>query len=147
MIEESGTVIELKSPSTALVLCQKGSFCAHCAAMDACRLGDDNRSMHVEAHNPLGARVGDRVLLTVSSKTFLTSSFVVYIVPLLFMLAGGVLGQYLGENVVHTVAPQLLSALLGVAFLVGSFLTIRVGSRALKQEHYLPRIVRILTDD
>ncbi|PLY04463.1 MAG: hypothetical protein C0624_05840 [Desulfuromonas sp.] len=147
MIEENGTIIELKSPSIALVLCQKGSFCTHCAAMDTCRLGEDNQSMQVEAHNALGAEVGDRVVLAVSSRNFLTSSFVVYILPLLFMLVGGLLGQFIGEKLVEGVSPQLLSALLGVIFLVGGFVTIKVGSRALKQEHYLPRIVRILADD
>lgn len=147
MIEETGTVIELKGPSTAVVLCQKGSFCDHCAAMDACRLGDDNQSMTVEAHNALAAEVGDRVVLAVSSKTFLTSSFIVYIVPIVFLLIGGLLGQYIGEEMISGVSPQLLSALIGVAFLVGSFLTIRVGSRALNNEYYLPRIVRVLTED
>jgi len=147
MIEETGTVIEIKGPSTAVVLCQKGSFCEHCAAMDTCRMGADNQSMQVDAHNTLGAEVGDRVVLSVSSRNFLTSSFVVYIVPLLFMLVGGILGQFIGEELITGVSPQLLSALIGVAFLVGAFLTIRVGSRALKNEHYLPRIVRILADD
>jgi len=147
MIEETGTVIEIKGPSTAVVLCQKGSFCEHCAAMDTCRMGDDNHSMQVDAHNPLAAEVGDRVVLAVSSRNFLTSSFVVYIVPLLFMLIGGILGQFIGEELITGVPPQLLSALIGVAFLVGAFLTIRIGSRALKNEHYLPRIVRILADD
>ena len=147
MIEETGTVIELKGPSTAVVLCQKGSFCEQCAAMDACRLGDDNQSMQVEAHNTVAASVGDRVVISVSSKTFLTSSFLVYIVPILFMLFGGLIGQYLGETVITDLPTELLSALFGVAFLVGTFLTIRVGSRALKREYYLPRIVRILYDD
>jgi len=147
MMEETGTVVELKGPSTAVVLCQKGSFCEHCAAMDTCRLGSDNLSMQVEAHNPLDAQVGDRVVLAVSSKSFLSSSFLVYIVPLIFLFVGALIGEYLGETVVTDLPPQLLSALFGVAFLVGSFLTIRVGSRALKRELYLPRIIRILEDD
>jgi sigma-E factor negative regulatory protein RseC len=147
MIEETGTVIELKGPSTAIVLCQKGSFCEQCAALDACRMGDDNTSMQVEAHNTVAAEVGDRVVLSVSSKTFLTSSFVVYIVPIIFLLIGGLIGQYIGETVITDLPAQLLSALFGVSFLVGAFLTIRVGSRALKREYYLPRIVRILRDD
>ncbi len=147
MMEETGTVIELKGPSTALVLCKKGSFCEHCAAMDTCRMGDDNQSMQVEALNPLGAEVGDRVLLAVSSKSFLSSSFLVYIVPLLGLLFGALVGQYIGETVITDLPAQLLSAIFGVAFLVGSFLTIRIGSRALKREAFLPRIIRILEDD
>jgi len=147
MMEESGTVIELKGPSTAVVLCQKGSFCEHCAAMDTCRMGDDNQSMRVDAHNTLGAEVGDRVVLSVSSRTFLTSSFVVYILPLIFMLIGGLLGQFIGEEMIPSVKPEFFSALIGITFLAGSFLSIRLVSKTLKKEHYLPRIIRILADD
>ena len=110
-------------------------------------MGDDNTSMQVEAHNTVAAEVGDRVVLAVTSKTFLTSSFVVYIVPIIFLLVGGLIGQYIGETVITDLPAQLLSALFGVSFLVGAFLTIKIGSRALTREYYLPRIVRILYDD
>jgi sigma-E factor negative regulatory protein RseC len=43
--------------------------------------------------------------------------------------------------------PNLLSAIIGVAFLVGSFLAIRVGSRAIAKETFMPRIHSILNED
>ncbi len=147
MMEEKGTVVELKGKHLAVVLCKKGSFCEHCASMESCRLGEDNVSMLVDAHNPLGAAVGDRVRLAVSTRNFLTSSFVVYIVPLIFLVIGGIVGHLVGERLEGGPGPDLLSAIIGVAFLAGSFLTIRVGTRALPKEAYLPRIVEILRED
>ena len=151
MIEEFGTIVELKGKHVAVVLCAKSSFCTHCAAMGTCQIGSDNRSMLVEASNPLGAQVGDHVKLVTSSKSFLQSSFILYIVPLIALVAGALLGFGIGERLPNGPDPNLLSAIIGVAFLVGAFLVIRVGSRAIPPETFMPRIVEIrrqeATDD
>lgn len=147
MIEEYGAVVELKGKQIAVVVCEKNSFCKNCASMEACRLGDDNRSMLVDAHNPLGAQVGDKVKVVTSSKSFLQSSFVLYIVPLLALIAGAALGQTLGERLEVGTDPNLLAAIFGIAFLVGSFLIIRVGSRAIPREAFMPRIAEILHEE
>jgi len=147
MIEEVGTVVELRGKHLAMVLCQKSSLCDHCATAGACHIKDDGRARQVEARNPLGATVGDRVRVAVSTRSFLQSSFIVYIVPLLALVAGAVIGKLVGETLVNGPNPDLLSAIFGVFFLVGSFLVIRVGSRALSPEAFRPQIVAILHDD
>lgn len=148
MMEENGTVIELKNKHLAIVLCEKSSACKHCASMESCKINEeDNRSMMVEAHNSIGAEVGDRVTLTISSKKFLGSSFMVYIVPLVALLIGAGIGQTIGARLDTGIDPELLSAIFGVAFLVGTFMTIKVGSKAIPRESYLPRIARVLQED
>lgn len=147
MIEEIGKVVELKSKLVAVVLCQRSSFCEHCASMQSCQMGSDERSMLVEVQNALGAEVGDRVRLVTSSRTFLQSSFLLYIVPLLFLVAGAVCGQLLGGFLHLGLDSDLLSAILGVAFLAMSFVLIRVGSRAIPREATMPRVVEILQED
>lgn len=144
-MEENGTVIELKGRNIAMVLCRKSSFCEHCASMESCQVGDDNTSKVVEAHNLVGANVGDRVKLNVSTKTFLQSSFIVYIVPLLALLAGAIAGQLIGTRMHAGPDPNLLSAIFGTACMVGSFLLIKIGSRALPREYYMPKIVGLVS--
>jgi sigma-E factor negative regulatory protein RseC len=147
MLEEVGSVVELKGKGVAVVLCEKSSFCENCASTRNCQVGTDNRSMLVEAHNQLGAAVGDRVKVATSSKTFLQSSFILYIVPLLFLIAGAVSGQVVGTMLEQGPDPNLLSAILGVAFLAGSFVLIRVGSRAIPKEITMPRVIEILGEE
>ena len=147
MIEEVGTVVELRGKHLAVVLCQKSSMCEHCATSGACHVGDDGRVRTVEAYNALGAAIGQRVKVAVSTKTFLQSGFMLYIAPLLVMVVGAVVGKLIGEALVDGPDPELLSALFGVFFLVGSFLVIRLGSRALSAETFRPQIVAILEDD
>ncbi len=146
MIVEYGTVVELKGREIAVVLCQKQSACEHCPSSGACQIGDDGKSMLVEGFNQIGADVGDRVKIVTSTRHFLQSSFVLYIIPIIGLLIGAVAGQLIGEKVDTGLEPALLSALLGVAFLVGTFLCIRVGTRALKREIFMPRIVEVHTE-
>lgn len=145
MMEEIGTVIELKGKNIALVLCQKSSACEHCASLESCSIGTDAGSKTVEAHNLIGAGVGSRVKLSVETRTFLQSSFIVYIVPLLMLLIGAGCGQFIGSQMHAGPDPNLLSAILGTAFLIGTFLVIKVGSRALVKEHYMPKIVELIS--
>jgi sigma-E factor negative regulatory protein RseC len=147
MLEEFGNVVELKGKMVAVVLCQKGSFCKNCASMQSCQVSDDNRSMLVEAHNVIGAAVGDRVRLVTSSKSFLQSSFLLYIVPLIALIIGAAAGHIVGERMPAGPDPNLLAALIGTAFLVGSFFIIRIGSRAIPKESFMPRITEILSAD
>ncbi|PLX85197.1 MAG: hypothetical protein C0617_05800 [Desulfuromonas sp.] len=145
MLEEIGTVVELKGKQRAVVLCKRGSFCEHCASSGLCRMGDDEKSMLVQAQNQIGARVGDRVKIATTTKNFLQSSFFLYIVPLIGLIVGAGLGQVIGMQLENGPDPNLLAALIGTAFLVGTFLVIRVGSRAIPEETFMPRIIQILT--
>nr|WP_305046351.1 SoxR reducing system RseC family protein [Geoalkalibacter sp.] len=114
--------------------------------MEACQVGSDNTTRLVEAHNFIGAHIGDEVKIATNTRSFLQSSFVLYLVPVIFLIMGATLGQFLGERLQEGPDPNLLSALIGVAFLVGSFLIIKVGSRAIPSENFMPRIVEILSE-
>jgi len=144
MIEEYGTVLETREDRTALVCCSKSSLCEHCSSSGSCGMGSDSGERMILAGNALGAQVGDRVRLSVSTRTFLQSSFTVYIVPLIALVIGAAAGQLIGERLADGPDPNLLAAILGCAFLVGAFLVIRVGSRALPDERYRPQITAII---
>jgi sigma-E factor negative regulatory protein RseC len=143
MIVEYGTIVELKGRQIAQVICQKQSACKHCPSSGACQVGDDGNSMLVEAFNQIGAEVGDKVKVVTSTKHFLQSSFVLYILPVIGLLIGAAVGELIGERTQVGLDPKLLSALIGVAFMVGTFLIIRVGTNALKREIFMPRIVEL----
>lgn len=143
MIEEYGTIVELKGKQVAVVLCKRNSACDHCPSSGACQMGDDSKSMLVEAFNPIGAQVSDRVRVVTSTKHFLQSSFMLYIVPIIGLLIGAFIGQGIAGMTDVGIDASLLSALLGVTFMAGTFLIIKLGTQALKREIFMPRIVEI----
>ena len=147
MIEEVGTVVELKGKLVAVVMCTKSSLCENCATNGNCALGDDGNTRLIEVQNPLAAGVGEQVRIATTTKSFLQSSFLLYIVPLIALVIGATAGILVGENVPTGLDPNLLSAIFGVFFMCGSFLILRVGSSVLNKESYMPKIVEILRED
>lgn len=147
MINEIGTVVELKGKATAVVMCQKSSLCENCATNGNCMMGDDGKSRLIEVRNRLGATIGDNVRIATTTKSFLQSSFLLYIVPLIALVVGAIVGQVVGDNMETGLDPNVLSAIFGVFFMIGSFIVLRVGSNALDKETYMPSIVAILQNE
>lgn len=143
MIEEYGTVVELKGERLAVVKCKRNSACDHCPSSGACKMGDDSDTMLVDTFNAIGAKNGDQVKIATSTKHFLQSSFMLYIVPIIGLLVGAFIGQEIGEKIDLGIDTSLLSALTAVVFLIATFLVIRIGTRKLKREVFMPRIVAI----
>ena len=147
MIEEVGTVVELKSKMIAVVMCTKSSLCENCATNGNCALGDDDNTRLIEVHNMLGAEIGEQVRIATTTKSFLQSSFLLYIVPLIALVIGAIAGLLVGEKIPTGLDPNLLSAIFGVFFMSGSFVILRVGSNVLNKESYMPKIIEILKED
>jgi len=147
MIEEVGTVVELKSKMIAVVMCTKSSLCENCATNGNCALGDDDNTRLIEVHNLLGAEVGEQVRIATTTKSFLQSSFLLYIVPLIALVIGAIAGMLVGEAIPAGIDPNLLSAIFGVFFMSGSFVILRVGSSVLNKESYMPKIIEILKEE
>ena len=63
------------------------------------------------------------------------------------MVVGAIVGKLGGENVATGLDANLLSAIFGVFFMAGSFVILRVGSSALDQISYMPKIIEIIKDD
>lgn len=144
MINETGTVIELKAADIALVLCQKNSACAHCSAEGVCHPEGSGQARTVEAFNPLGAQVGEQVRLSVSTRSFLRSSFLLYIVPLIALVIGAFMGQEIAPLFENGLDANALSAIMGTGLLVLSFLVIRVSNRLLSKKDYMPHITAVV---
>jgi sigma-E factor negative regulatory protein RseC len=143
MIEEIGTVIELREQGIALVRCSKNSACDHCPSVDSCNMGaDSSQLMEVEVLNQAGAVVADSVKIVTSTSNFLQSSLMLYIVPVFCLVIGAAIGQALGRLTRYD--PSLISAIIGVIFLIASFLGIRLLTHNWQRERFMPKIVAIL---
>ncbi|MEE9543780.1 MAG: SoxR reducing system RseC family protein [Thermodesulfobacteriota bacterium] len=145
MIEEQGTIIETRN-DIAFISVEKGSECDSCGSKALCKPGEGvDKSMVVEARNPIGAHVGERVLFTVGAATVLRAGMMLYLVPLLSFIAGVVVGQVLGPELMPDSNLDLVSAVLGFVFVALSFAGLRIyGKRAETSETYRPAIVRII---
>lgn len=107
-------------------------------------MGDDGETMQVEAVNRVGAGLNDQVKIVTSTKHFLQSSFLLYIVPIIGLLIGALLGQSLAEQMNLGIDPSLASAITAMLFLAVTFLAIKIGTSRLQSDAFMPKIVEII---
>ncbi|MBF0152973.1 MAG: SoxR reducing system RseC family protein [Magnetococcales bacterium] len=150
-MREQAVVLALDG-GQALVVGQKQRGCGSCHQAAGCAtlsLGGGNREVHVRAENPLGAKIGDLVTLEISDRQFLRSSFLVYVVPVLALFAGGYLFRYIGLVMAFSAqGVESLEGGAGVLCLVLAFLWLHRRNRRLETTREgLPVITDILHKD
>jgi sigma-E factor negative regulatory protein RseC len=142
MATEQGIVIRLGADS-AWVKTTRTSACEACAAKSSCITLGGGKDMEVEAINEAGAKVGDTVKIGFKSSSLLKLSFLIYIFPIICMIAGAVIGQKFALSLSYD--ESALSAVFGLLFFGIAFLFIRAkGNRLAEKQEYRPKITRIL---
>jgi sigma-E factor negative regulatory protein RseC len=144
MATEQGVVIKMGryGPTTAWVRTVRSSTCQSCSSRDSCHTGGGTHQ-EVEAINDAGARIGDRIQLSISSGALLKATFLLYIFPVLCMLAGGILGNWIAPS--FQTSPSGVAAVSALFCLGISLLIVRAGGQRLGgKEAYHPRIIRII---
>jgi sigma-E factor negative regulatory protein RseC len=144
MVEESGLVVATEG-EMAWVETSRRSSCGSCEAK-GCGTGAlsqvlGRRRQRLRVRNPIAAVAGEAVVLGIAESALLKGSLAVYLVPLLALLAGGLLGEAL--------APQLAlpreggSILFALGALACSFLWLRrFNRRAASDDHFNAVILR-----
>lgn len=125
MIEEEARVIAIDA-QWALIAVEKTSSCGGCHANQSCgtrSIADyfNFKPPQIRVRNRIGAKAGDRVLVSVSDSTLVSVSLLMYIVPLLLMIAGAVFVRML--PIEHT--GEGWQILAGLAGLAGGLLLVR----------------------
>lgn len=92
-------VLSLNPEGTAEVVGSRSSACGEsCAHCGGC--GEGQKVIRVTAHNPIGAKPGDRVRLESSTTKVVALAWLVYLLPVVCLVAGcaikGLFGGLLG---------------------------------------------------
>jgi sigma-E factor negative regulatory protein RseC len=85
--EEEGIIIELLKGNMAKVKVGRHGECKNCGACP----GDS--ALIIEAQNSIGAKAGQKIAFEMKETNMLMAAFVVYIVPLIAILVGIIVGQ------------------------------------------------------
>ena len=116
-------------------------ICDRCPSRSCCvGLGGDLK--RVDASNLIGAEKGQQVKIGISPKAVLKASFVLYMVPILALIIGPMLGNYLGPQ-----QKELWAVSMGVGSFMGSYFVIKALSKHFENKgEYLPVVTKILGD-
>jgi sigma-E factor negative regulatory protein RseC len=97
----------------------------------------------VEAVNAVGAKVGDKVIISTATSSYLKMTFLLYMVPVLALLIGAAVGIVLAPLTGWD--ESLAAALAGLVALVPVILFVKYqANRMAVRSAYRPKISRIL---
>jgi len=140
---EQGVVLRTESDA-AWVKTVRSSACEGCTARGSCHTTGSGEDMEVKAINSVGAGVGDRIVLSFETASLLKATFLIYVFPIILMIAGAVFGQVLAPFI--DFSPSGLSVLLGFAFFFSALFIIKTrANKMAKKNAYQPKITKILT--
>ena len=142
MISEQG-IVKRTIGTKAWVVTTRSEMCEACASQGACKVLGGGKEMEVEAINTAQAKPGDQVLLTLEEQSLIKLSFLVYMFPILALIAGAALGQKVGPLL--SINPELASFGLGAIAFGLAFLIVRKKDKTLEQTGAtIPRVARII---
>lgn len=134
--QQEGIVLEVHG-LMAKVKTSRHNDCENCGACPG------NSALVLEARNTLDAKPGDRVLVEVQEVNMLKAAFIVYMLPLLAILIGAVIGNVLAEKMGFSVI--LFQAAGGFMLFVLSVLYIKLfDSSARNDVKMQPVITKVL---
>lgn len=143
-MKERARVIENKN-GQSLVKIIKTSACSHCD--EKCMLADDSHEveeMEVLVNDPIGAEVGNMVELEMGAKPILFSAFVVYLLPLVAIIAGYFAGSHLFNSFIsNSEIAGILGSVLG--FIISFGMLKIFDKKAGASSHFHPEITRVVT--
>ncbi len=142
-MEEHGIVVENKG-TVVLIKAKRTSACDSCAASKSCHsIGEEE--VLVEADDPVGAKVGDRVAYEVSASAIIKAGMLLYLVPLLSFIGGLVLGSAASALFFTGLNPDLVSGIFGAVFLAGAFIGLKLYGRRLERDKsYRPHVLKVM---
>ncbi len=135
-------IVRATDGESATVEVSRKSACEGCHAKadgecSACvSLG--GKTVSTKAHNGIGAKVGDRVMLESESSTVLLYAAAVFLFPLLL----GVIGYFVG-GLIEGAAPAYIGAVLGFVL---AFIIVWATLNRYAKRHSAVRITQILTN-
>jgi sigma-E factor negative regulatory protein RseC len=148
MAIEPGVVTQIgpHGPKTVWVKTVPSSACSSCSSRHHCGTLSGSEEREVEALNDVSAAVGDRVQLAINTGSLLKATFLLYLFPVLCMLAGGIFGHAAAAHFHWNTS--FTAAVAAFGCLTGAMIVVRLsGNRMAQKAAYRPRIIRIIGHD
>ncbi len=135
---EQGKVFEIKD-GMAKVTMQRHEACKDC---HACDIGK-SEEMIIMAKPLCEVKVGDTVEVFLENKDFLKATAIMYGIPLIGLVIGFLVGYYGGEFFGYN--GDLIGFVLGIVFLIFTYLWIKSNEVRWKKGNYQPVITKVIS--
>jgi len=123
---------------TAKVNVPRKGACEGCTA-GTCKPSE--KTMEIEALNPINAGVGQKVRVVIKPYSYLKGSIIVYGIPALALVIGAILGKEFFSKFFMGIDPDVVSALFGFGAFAIFFLLIKIWSIKFEKRKALKPVI------
>lgn len=142
-MEQFGEVVSVDGDA-AKVRVRRHDVCSKCGGCGIAISGPGDN--FIDARNVVNAVVGQTVKVTSDTGQVLRASFVVYILPIVALLIGILLGQHIGRVLGLFAREQLVGLFVGIVFLLLSYMVVRGYDRRMTIEHMKAAVIEIVEE-
>ena len=140
MITETGIVTQANEQMAWVKTLRRGA-CEHCQQKDNCGTSHEIKEMTVTVKNTLGVKTGDNVVIGIETRPMLVLSFLLYVFPIICLVAGALLGDALAPK--FNFSSSAGAMFLGFSLFASAFLLIRKKHATMsKNDAYKPFLIR-----
>jgi len=127
---------------TAWIKTTKSEACKACSARNTCHsMGGEE--VEVEVINAANAQPGDRVVISFETSSLLKATFLIYVFPIVCLLAGALVGRELAPLLDW--GESIAAGVVGFsAFFVSMLFVYFKANRMGRQDQYRPQVIRVL---
>lgn len=131
-MQETGEVVSVTNNTLKVRIYRKSACGDGCASCGLCK----NNENIIEVKNSVNAQIGDKVTLEISSGKLFKAAFLVYIIPLIMLIAGYYIGRIFTKN-------EGLCVLSAFLLMIISLIAISIYDRRLKGK-FTPQVISII---
>ena len=143
MAERIGMVLQTLDNGMAEVVTDRRNACGGCENSHGCRSCLTTAKMVALVRNPVGADQGDVVSIFLKESAQWTGAVFLYIIPVLWLMAGAFVGASVGSNwEMGETGASILVGLLGLA--LGFMMTIAISKSSSFGPKLVPQIIRVV---
>lgn len=119
----------------------RSKTCDSCDSKDSCETASKAQELTIQLDNSLNASIGDRVVVGFRTAPLLKVTFLLYIFPIILLIAGAAAGDALAMKI--DTDPSITSLISGFICFSFAFAVIRVINNAwAKKEEFQPYLMR-----
>jgi sigma-E factor negative regulatory protein RseC len=120
---ETGIVKSLNGINARVLISRQSGPCDHCT-QETCTIPE--KGIETEAINTAGAKVGQKVKIVMKSYTYIKGTFLVYILPVVALITGAVLGKLYLPSFFTGADSDLLAAGAGFSAFLASLIVVKL---------------------
>lgn len=143
-MKQCGVVTGLEGKYAKVVM-KRHSSCGSC---NACKMGQEDAQLEIKVFNEVDAKVGQRVSVNMNDTDVLSAAFIVYVMPLLALLGGIIIGNLVLTLLGVVEYKDLYLAIIGFVTMAVTFLLIKRREDKFKNNRKLiPVIDAVVAED